>query len=443
MSLEKGKIISQGKTKVIYEVAGIPSMVIIQNKNDITKNDDKSLTKTMASKAEYATATTSMVFKLLKEAGIPVAFERQLSKTEFLAPKCEMIALEVIARRYAVGSYLKRFPNLIVPDGQQPYRFHELVFELFFKTSGGKFSNNNGVSLQMPNDVLLDIKKPVDDPFIADPYQFTWRLKHPKIPAWVESSDLGIMIDAKEVLPYIGSLQEIESITRRVFLVLEGAWMQLGLRLIDFKIEFGVNSDGEFLVADVIDNDSWRLRTSDWQELSKQLFRDNHDLEEISEKYALVAKLVEKFSVPKQAVVIWRGSEKDEFPTLPKVPGIDILCINESGHKSPSACLKQLEKVLAEYPQGGVIIAAVGLSNGLGPILAARTSWPVIAVPLTCGESPNDVWSSLSLPSNVPLLTVCKPGNAYLAALNILAQKNPYAYAFRQEVIETLDKQNL
>lgn len=440
MTPEKGKIIAQGKTKVLYEVVGDPDVVIIQNKDEITKNDDKSLTKTMASKAEYATATTSMVFQLLKEAGIPVAFERQLSKTEFLAPKCEMIALEVIARRYAVGSYLKRFPNFIVPDGQTPYRFHELVFEVFFKTSDGKFSNDSGFSVQTPNDVLLSVDKPVDDPFIANPYDSVWKLQHPKIPGWFKSSDLELKIDSGEVLPSGADVQMIEEITREVFLVLEGAWSQLGLRLIDFKIEFGLNSEGDLLVADVIDNDSWRLRTSDWQELSKQLFRDNYDLEDISEKYALVAKLVEKFLVPKQAIVIWRGSKSDELPNPANIPGVDIINIVKSGHKSPKTCLLELEKVLADYPQGGVIIAAVGLSDGLGPILAARTNWPVIAVPLTYKTSPHDVWSSLSLPSEVPLATICKAENAYLAAFNILAQKNPFAYAFRQKNIETLDK---
>jgi len=415
-------------------------MVIIQNKDEITKNDDKSLTKTMASKAEYATATTSMVFELLKAAGIPVAFEKQLSATEFLAPKCEMIALEVIARRYAVGSYLKRYPNLNVSDDQPPHRFHSLVFELFFKTSDGSFSGNSGFSVQTPNDVLLDVDKPVDDPFIANPYDSFWKLKHPKIPAWDKSSDLKLQVDSSKVLPPGVTVPNIEAITREVFLVLESAWSQLGLRLIDFKIEFGIDSNGDLLVADVIDNDSWRLRTANWKELSKQLFRDNYDMSEISEKYALVARLVEKFSIPKQAIVVWRGSVADDLPEMVVPLGVDVVNVIKSGHKSPNSCLLNLEEILAEYPQGGVIIVAVGLSNGLGPILAARTSWPVIAVPLTCKTSPHDVWSSLALPSKVPMLTICKAENAYLAALDILAQKNPIAYAFRQKAIEDLDK---
>jgi len=440
MNLQKGKVVIEGKTKIINEVEGDENSVIIKNKDAITKNDDKSLTKNMASKAEYGTATTCMVFQLLKDAGIPVAFDRQLSPTEFLAPKCEMIALEVIARRYAVGSYLKRFPNLKVEEGETPIRFHNLVFELFLKTSNGRCINRNKLDFLTPRDITAETDKPVDDPFIYNPYDLIWKLKHPKIPNWIEESDLGITVDPEDIIPYHIQLKTIEAITRKVFLVLEGAWAQLGLRLIDFKIEFGISSKGELLVADVIDNDSWRLRTSDWKELSKQLFRDNYAMEEISESYAFVAKLAERFSFPKQAIVIWRGSDNDKLPVPADVPGIEIVQIIKSGHKSPADCLAKLERILANYPQGGVIIAAVGLSDGLGPILAARTSWPVIALPLTIKESPQDVWSSLAMPSNVPLITVCKAENAYLAALNILAQNNPFAYAFRQQVIEEFDK---
>ena len=92
------------------------------------------------------------------------------------------------------------------------------------------------------------------------------------------------------------TVEIIEKITRNVFLLLEEAWANLGLRLIDFKIEFGIDQSGNLLVADVIDNDSWRLRTSEWEELSKQLFRDNFSMDEIFDKYKLVADLVKRFA---------------------------------------------------------------------------------------------------------------------------------------------------
>jgi phosphoribosylaminoimidazole carboxylase/phosphoribosylaminoimidazole-succinocarboxamide synthase len=433
----KKEIVAEGKTKVIYKT-DTPGHVLIKSKDDITKNDDPSQTKVMEKKAVHSTATTCAVFSLLKEAGIPVAFEKQVSETEFLAPECEMILLEVVVRRYAVGSYLKRYPNLEKKKGEVPHRFHRLAFELFLKTTGGKIVTKDG---KETGTTTTDVKtgRPIDDPFIANPYDDAWTLKHPKIPEWETSSDVVRRVLKKDFLPEGVTVEKIEEIARRTFLVLEDAWAQRGCRLVDFKIELGIDNSGNLLVADVIDNDSWRLRTSDWQELSKQLFRDNAEMGDIADKYALVADLVNRFTIPKQAVVFWRGSKSDDLPEFPELAGVEKVDIVKSGHKSPGACLTNLEEVLANYPEGGVILALVGMSNGLGPTLAARTSWPTIGVAITAETHPEDVWSSLRLPSQVPMMTVLSPKNAVLAALNILAQKNPVVYMHRQYEIEKLD----
>jgi len=437
--LKKGKLIAEGKTKKLYQAKGNVRLLIVKSKDDITKNDDPSQTRVMEKKAAHSTATTCAVFSLLKKAELPVAYEDRLSETEFLAVNCQMIQLEVVVRRYAVGSYLKRFPNLEKKKSESPHRFHRLVFELFLKTTGGKIIKKDG---QEWGETAEDHKtgRLIDDPFIANSYDDVWQLKHPKIPEWEKGSDILQHVLKSDFLPEGITVEKIEEIARKVFLVLEGAWAQLGFRFVDFKIELGIDQDENLLVTDVIDNDSWRLRTNDWQELSKQLFRDNFDMSEIADKYALVANLVGRFSIPKQAVVLWRGSKDDKLPELPELAGVARVDIVKSGHKSPGACISALEEVLAAYPEGGIIIALVGKSNGLGPTLAARTSWPVISVPLTAKDRPHDVWSSLEMPSYVPSTTVLSPDNAILAALNILAQKNPAAYMFRQYAIEELDK---
>ena len=307
------------------------------------------------------------------------------------------------------------------------------------KTTGGKIVDRLGADR---GDTGLDggSGRPIDDPFILDYSSSFWDLYNPKLPSWDKKARLGHLLHSDWFLPEGVTIANLEEITRKTFLVLEGAWAKLGCRLIDFKIEFGVDTDGNLLVADVIDNDSWRLRTSDWKELSKQLFRDNASMSEISDKYALVANLVNSFSIPKQAIVLWRGSTSDNFPEIPEIAGVTKVEVTISGHKSPVAALNKLEEILASYPEGGVVIAVVGMSNGLGPILAARTSWPIIAVPATCGTKPHDVWSSLEVPSNVPLLTSLSVKNAVLSGLNVLAQKNPVAYMNRQLAIESLDK---
>ena len=54
---------------------------------------------------------------------------------------------------------------------------------------------------------------------------------------------------------------------------------------------------------------------------------------------------------------------------------------------------------------------------------------PVITVPASVKEFPDDLWSSLRAPSAVPVMTVLEPANAVLAALQILSGRNPRLYA--------------
>ncbi len=289
---EKAKKIIEGKTKTIWSVKNDPDLIIIENKKDITAFDDPKFTKQFELKAQYATTTTCKVFELLKKAGIPVAYEKQLSPTEFLVPSCVMIPLEVVARRYAVGSYLKRKPDLTQSDGQPPFRFDDVYTEFFLKTTNGQLSVRDGKMLVSG----LDAKKGEEDPLIANPKEAEWKLLHPKKQPSDPECDLGKSVQAKDVVDIPGAMDKMEDILKQTFLALEEAWQNLyNYRLIDMKIEFGITTKGELMVADVIDNDSWRLRDSDWNELSKEAFRQGEELSEVEKKYGLVAELVEKF----------------------------------------------------------------------------------------------------------------------------------------------------
>ena len=73
--------------------------------------------------------TTCNVFRLLKACGLPVAFEEQDSPTSFIAPQCAMLPYEVVVRREAHGSYLKRNPHFA--KGQL---FPQLIVEFYLKT---------------------------------------------------------------------------------------------------------------------------------------------------------------------------------------------------------------------------------------------------------------------------------------------------------------------
>lgn len=440
MKYRKGAKLIEGKTKIIWKIKDKPDTVIIENKNDITAFDDPSFTKRFKTKAEYATTVTCRVFELLKKAGIPVAYEEQLSDNQFVAPSCRMIPLEVVARRFAVGSFLKRHPELVADKNGVPRRFHRLVVEFFLKTTGGGLVNHKGETVLKG----LDPKKGEEDPFIINPFEKDWSLFHPKKPDWEEGADLQRTLKTDKILPVhsLETMKELETLIRKTFLVLEGAWNTLGYRIIDMKIEFGIDRKGNLMVADVIDNDSWRLRDAEWRELSKEAFRQGEKLDEVEKKYGFVAGLAQRFIVPNQVLVFWRGSDSDDFPDVSWLGDSRNISVEEvtlSGHKSTQKCLGKLEEMITKYPEGGVIVACVGMSNGLGPVLAARTGWPVIGVPMTADKFPEDVWSSLRMPSQVPIATVLSGKNAVLLALNILAQKNPIAYAIRQASIEALD----
>src|SRR3989338_275977 len=429
--IQKGELLFEGKTKKGWEVKGLPNLVIMESKPDITAHDDPRLTKQFGTKAQCATSTTCRMFELLKLAGIPTAFMHQLSENEFLAERAKMIRMEVVARRLAGGSFTKRHPEMVRQDNE-PYRFSRLYTEFFLKTSGGKLIIDGETVIEG-----LDPQKGQEDPLIANPRTDVWQLLHAKRPLGHPECDLGCTIPRNKVDKDHSLIQPMNEVLRKVFLALEGAWNTLGLRLVDIKIEFGNTADGELVVADVIDNDSWRLRDKDRTGLNKQRFLDGDELSAVEEIYQLVARLTERIRIPRQAIVLWRGSKKDNFPETPGLPAsINRIEVTFSGHKQPIACLRRLEELQRDFPDSGVILAIAGRSNGLGPMLAAHTTWPVISVPPGIKDFPENIWSSLQMPRDVPNATILDLDNAFSYALNILSVKNPIIYMGQRFAIE-------
>lgn len=292
---ELGDEVARGKTKVLYGVPGSPELVYLVALRTLTKNDNPDETIVFDEKDVYATRTTCAVFELLERRGAPVAYEGRVSDNVFVAQRCDLTLLEVVVRRYAVGSCLKRYPDLRV-DGLVPHRFDKPVFELFLKTTGGRVTDRNG-EVHTVTQTDPKTERPIDDPWIANPYDDEWEIVHPKMPVDAEGgSCMDHLIPKGAILQEGVTVSMIEGIAVPVFLILEQAFAAAGrYRLIDFKLELGVTADGRYVVADVIDNDAWRLRTSDWQELSKERFRQGAEVEEISTLYGFVADLVEQF----------------------------------------------------------------------------------------------------------------------------------------------------
>ncbi len=414
----QGALVTEGKTKRIYQVKGKADLAWVISKDDITAGDGAKH-DIIPDKAKFATETTCNVFRLLKACGLPVAFEEQDSANSFIAPKCEMLPYEVVARREAHGSYLKRNPHF--SKGQL---FPQLIVEFFLKTKNRIWKGKplicddplliytDGAS-QIP---LFDPAKPIQgqEPFLV-----------------LSASEIFGRAEEGKLFP------EMARIARRAFLVLEKAWQLEGGTLVDFKVEFGFDSQGRLLLADVIDNDSWRV-IENGSYIDKQVYRDGGALDDVGAKYRQVAQITGHFRVPRQQIILWRGSEKDRTEPFADALGdlrSMMTVVTCSVHKEPVAAAGILHRMVQEAPDS-VVIAYIGRSNGAGPTLSAMSTIPVITVPASIKEFPDDLWSSLRAPSSVPVMTVLEPTNAVLAALQILSARNPLIYARLREEIE-------
>ena len=406
-----GALVAEGKTKRIHEVKGKPDLVTLVAKDDITAGDGAKH-DVIPDKGRLATATTCNVFRLLKACGLPVAFEEQDSPTSFIAPKCEMLPYEVVVRREAHGSYLKRNPQ--VARGQL---FPKLIVEFFLKT---KDRNWKGKPLVCDDPLMLHAE---------DAGQI--RLFNPAKP--IQGQEPFLTLSPSEVFSRKDEAKlfpEMSRIAGRAFLALEKAWQLEAGTLVDLKVEFGFDTRERLLLADVIDNDSWRVVESGGY-IDKQVYRDGGALDEVAEKYRRVAAITGRFRVPRQRIILWRGSQSDKTEAFGDALGDDkdlMTVVTCSVHKEPVAAARTLHRLAQEIPDT-VVIAFIGRSNGAGPVLSAMSTTPVITVPASVKDFPDDVWSSLRAPSSVPVMTVLEPGNAVLAALQILSARNPRLYA--------------
>lgn len=422
-----GKPLAEGKTKIILASGRDAQKVLVLSKDDITAGDGAKH-DLIEGKAALSTRTTCNVFRLLKACGIPVAFEEQVDDKSFFAPRCQMLPYEVVVRREAHGSYLKRMPGLA-----KGHLFPKLLVEFFLKTNGRKWKKHS----------LL-----CDDP-LMEYAGGEISLYEPSKPVAAQKPFL--VLKGAEVFGSAGEpklFPEMRKIARRAFLALEKAWQLEGRTLVDFKVEFGQTKSGALLLADVIDNDSWRV-LENGAYIDKQAYRDGGQLDDVAEKYRLVAGVTDRFRVPQQQVIIWRGSDKDDVsPVVKALDGfsggsaesrrVKVETATCSIHKEPVRGLGELNRLVQQVPDT-VVIAFIGRSNGAGPTLSACTTVPVITVPASFKDFPEDVWSSLRTPSNVPATTVLEPSNAALAALEILALRNPALHmALREQLEERL-----
>ncbi|XP_059016609.1 bifunctional phosphoribosylaminoimidazole carboxylase/phosphoribosylaminoimidazole succinocarboxamide synthetase isoform X2 [Mustela lutreola] len=403
--LNIGKKLYEGKTKEVYELPDSPGKVLLQSKDQITAGN-AARKNHLEGKAAISNKTTSCIFQLLKEAGIKTAFTRKCGETAFIAPKCEMIPIEWVCRRIATGSFLKRNPGV-----KEGYKFYPPKVELFFKDDAN-------------NDPQWS-----EEQLIAAKFCFA-----------------GLVIGQTEV-------DIMNHATQAIFEILEKAWLPQNCTLVDMKIEFGVDiTTKEIVLADVIDNDSWRLWPSGdrSQQKDKQSYRDLKEvtpegLQMVKKNFEWVAERVELLlkSESQCRVVVLMGSTSD----LSHCEKIKKACGNfgipcelrvTSAHKGPDETLR----IKAEYEGDGiptVFVAVAGRSNGLGPVMSGNTAYPVISCPpLTPDWGAQDVWSSLRLPSGLGCSTILSPEGSAQFAAQIFGLNNHLVWAkLRASILNT------
>ncbi|XP_025949586.2 bifunctional phosphoribosylaminoimidazole carboxylase/phosphoribosylaminoimidazole succinocarboxamide synthetase isoform X6 [Dromaius novaehollandiae] len=403
--LKLGKKINEGKTKEVFELPEIPGCVLMQSKDQITAGNAARKDR-MEGKAAISNTTTSCVFQLLQEAGIKTAFVRKHSDTAFIAGHCEMIPIEWVCRRIATGSFLKRNPGV-----KEGYKFYPPKIEMFYKDD----ANNDP---QWSEEQLIEAK-----------FCFA-----------------GLTIGQTEVDIMAHS-------TQAIFEILEKSWQPQNCTLVDLKIEFGVNIlTKEIVLADVIDNDSWRLWPSGdrSQQKDKQSYRDLKEvtpeaLQMVKRNFEWVAERVELLLKTKSQgrVVVLMGSPSDlshceKIKKACATFGIPCELRVTSAHKGPDETLR----IKAEYEGDGiptVFIAVAGRSNGLGPVMSGNTAYPVVnCPPLSADWGAQDVWSSLRLPSGLGCPTTLSPEGAAQFAAQIFGLNNHLVWAkLRSSMLNT------
>lgn len=231
--MEKRNFIYEGKAKQLYETDE-EDLIIVHYKDDATAGNGEKK-GTIQNKGVLNNEITSIIFSMLEENGIKTHFVKKLDDRDQLCQKVKIFPLEVIVRNIIAGSMAKR---LGIKEGT---KISNTIFEISYK-----------------NDEY-------GDPLINDHHAVAMNLAT------------------------YDELNKIYEITSKINNLLKKKFDDLGITLVDFKIEFGKNKNGEILLADEITPDTCRLWDKETGEkLDKDRFR--RDLGNIEEAYIEIFK---------------------------------------------------------------------------------------------------------------------------------------------------------
>ena len=235
--MARGRKLYEGKAKVLF-AGPEPGTIIQYFKDDATAfNNEKK--GTITGKGVLNNRISEYLMLKLMEVGIPTHFLRRINMREQLVREVEIIPVEVIVRNIAAGSMSKR---LGIPEGTQLPRS---IVEYCYKSDE------------------------LGDPLVAE--------EHITAFGWASPQDL----------------DDILAMSLRVSDYLSGLFMGIGIKLVDFKLEFGrvfdENGEMRIVLADEISPDNCRLwDTTTNEKMDKDRFR--RDLGNVAEAYQEVAR---------------------------------------------------------------------------------------------------------------------------------------------------------
>ncbi|WP_110656654.1 phosphoribosylaminoimidazolesuccinocarboxamide synthase [Salinicola halimionae] len=215
--MQKRDLLYAGKAKSVY-LSDDPQLLVLHFRDDTSAFDGKKK-EALERKGLVNNKFNAFIMEKLQAAGIPTHFEQLLSDTECVVKKMEMIPVECVVRNLAAGGLVRR---LGVEEG---IALNPPTFELFLK------NDDKG------------------DPMINESLAETF--------GWATPAQLATM----------------KSLTFRVNDVLKQLFLDGGMLLVDYKLEFGV-FDGEIVLGDEFSPDGCRLWDAETREkLDKDRFR--------------------------------------------------------------------------------------------------------------------------------------------------------------------------
>ncbi|MFW5660252.1 MAG: phosphoribosylaminoimidazolesuccinocarboxamide synthase [Oceanicaulis sp.] len=235
--MSRRKKLYEGKAKILYE-GPEPGTLVQHFKDDATAFNNKKKA-VLEGKGVLNNRISEFIMEHLNRMGVPTHFIKRLNMREQLVREVEIIPLEVVIRNVAAGSIAKRFG---LEEGEALPRS---IVEFYYK-----------------NDAL-------DDPMVSEEHITAFN--------WASTQDIDDMI----------------ALALRVNDFVSGLFAAVGIRLIDFKLEFGRVYDqhdmARIILADEISPDSCRLWDADTNEkMDKDRFR--RDMVNVTEAYAEVAR---------------------------------------------------------------------------------------------------------------------------------------------------------